>query len=136
MVVAFTIIGKGENPNSADDNHIIALIDCQEKYPEVSATVKDIATQIDAIKIGEYEFKIEFMLGMSVGIESTTANYFCIWCKCKANERYDIFKMWSIYQIPKKCLYNFRNTTVGKFEEKGNQKYGCINQPLFPTIQN
>ena len=69
---------KGENPNSADGNHIIASIHCQ-KYPEISAAVKDIAkeiAQIDTIKIGEYEFEIEFMLGadwkflaMSVGFK-------------------------------------------------------------------
>ena len=60
LVIAFTIIDEGENPNSADDNHIIALIHCQEKYPEISAAVKDIAeeiAQIDTIKIGQYEFK-------------------------------------------------------------------------------
>ena len=28
LVVAFTIIDEGENPNFADDNHIIALIYC------------------------------------------------------------------------------------------------------------
>ena len=47
--------------------------------------MKDIAeeiAQIDTIKIGQYEFKIEFMLGadwkflaMSIGIESATADY-------------------------------------------------------------
>ena len=66
MIVAFTIVDEGETPNSADDNHMTALIHCLEKYPEVSAAVKDIAeeiAQIDTIKIGEYEFEIEFMLG-------------------------------------------------------------------------
>ena len=64
LVIAFTIIDEEENPNSADDNHIIALIHCQEKYPEISAAVKDIAKEIaliHTIKIGQYEFKIEFM---------------------------------------------------------------------------
>lgn len=146
LVIAFTIIDEGENPNSADDNHIIALIHCQEKYPEISAAVKDIAeeiAQIDTIKIGQYEFKIEFMLGadwkflaMSVGIESATADYFCIWCKCKADERYDTSKTLSISDTQKSAR------TISEIQElaslrkkKGNQKYGCINQPLFPTIQ-
>ena len=35
-------------------------------------------------------------LAMSVGIESATADYFCIWCKCKTNERYDTSKTLSI----------------------------------------
>ena len=54
LVIAFTIIDEGENPDSADDYHIIALIHCQEKYPEISAAVKDLAeeiAQIDTIKI-------------------------------------------------------------------------------------
>ena len=144
LVVAFTIIDEGENPNSADDNHVIALIHCQEKYPEVSAAVKDIAeeiAQLDTIRIGEYEFEIEFMLGadwkflaMSVGIESATSDYFCIWCKCKASERYDTSKLWSISDTQKHARTISEIKRLASLNKKGNLKYGCINQPLFPTI--
>ena len=143
-MVAFTIIDEGENPNSADDNHFIALIHCQEKYPEVSVAVKDIAeeiAQIDTIRIEEYEFEIEFMLGadwkflaMSVGIESATSNYFSIWCKRKANERCDTSKLWSISDTHKNARTISEIKQLASLKKKDNQKYGCINQPLFPTI--
>ena len=39
---------------------------------------------------------------MSVGIELATADYFSIWCKCKADERYDTS------QTPKNMLVEFQ----------------------------
>ena len=84
--------------------------------------MKDISeeiAQMDSIKIGEHEFDIEFMLGadwkflaMSVGIESATADYFCILCKCMANERYNKSKMWSISDTQKMLLVQNNYTSV------------------------
>jgi len=31
------------------------------------------------------------------GLESATAKYACIWCKCPKDKRYDMSLQWSIY---------------------------------------
>ena len=35
-------------------------------------------------------------LAVCIGIESATLTYSCIWCKCPAEDRYDLKKKWSV----------------------------------------
>ena len=57
-------------------------------------------------------------LAMSVGIELATADYFCIWCKCKADERYDTSKTLSISDTQKYGRTISEIQELGKFEEE------------------
>ena len=50
LVIAFTILDGSENPNSPGGNHIIALLNSQEKYEYLSEVVKDITSDIKSIK--------------------------------------------------------------------------------------
>ena len=51
LVIAFTISNESENPNSPGGNHVIALLNSQEKYEYLSEAVKDIASDINFHKI-------------------------------------------------------------------------------------
>ena len=109
------------NPNSPSGNHTIAMLNAQEKYEHLSHAVKDIANEIESIQsitIDGHEFNIQFFLGadmkflaICLGIQAANAKYSCIWCKCPAGERYNT------------------SNALGK-----KAKYGCIHQPLFPSI--
>lgn len=45
----------------------------------------------------EYFFGADMkFLAVCIGIESATSTYSCIWCKCPAEDRYDLKKKWSV----------------------------------------
>ena len=104
LVFAFTILYGSDNPNSPGENHIIAMINSQEKYIHLSEAVTDIANDIQLTKlitVDGHEFNIEFFLGADMkfvaiylGLEAANATYSCIWCKCLAGERHDTSKLW------------------------------------------
>jgi len=50
LVIAFTILDDSENPNSPGENHVIAMLNSQEKYEHLSEAVKDIANEIKITK--------------------------------------------------------------------------------------
>ena len=65
LVIAFTILDGSENPNSPGGNHIIALLNSQEKYKYLSEAVKDITSDIKSIKtltIDGQNFNINFFV--------------------------------------------------------------------------
>ena len=97
LVIAFTILDGSENPNSPGGNHIIALLNSQEKYKYLPETVKDIASDIKSIK--------------SLTIDGQ-----------KKTEPIEDGAR-TIQEI--KCLALVKNKDL---------KYGCIHQPLFPSI--
>ena len=41
LVIPFTILDGSENPNSPGGNHVIPMINSQEKYEHLSEAVKD-----------------------------------------------------------------------------------------------
>ena len=50
-ILVIAILNGSENPNSPGGSHIIAVINCQEKYIHLSEAVKDIANDIKLNKI-------------------------------------------------------------------------------------
>jgi len=59
-------------------------------------------------------------LAICLGLQAANAEYFCIWCKCPKGERHITSKSWE--------------NELKKFKNKKGSKYGCIRQPLFPSI--
>ena len=104
LVIPHTILNGSENPNLPGGNHIIVMINSQEKYMHLSEAVKDIANEIKltkSITIDGHNFNIEFFLGadmkflaICLWLKAANATYSCIWCKCPAEERHDTSKLW------------------------------------------
>ena len=115
LVIAYTILNGSKNPNSPGGNHIIVMINSQEKYMHLSKAVKDIANKIKLIKsitINGHNFNIEFFLGadmkflaICLWLEAANATYSCIWCKYPAEERHDTSQV-TVYNDGRWCQDN------------------------------
>ena len=143
VVIAFSLLHEDENPNSPNGNHTIALLQTTENYDDMSAALVNIIEDIktmQSITIDDISISIEFFLGadwkflaLFTGIESASSTYFCIWCKCAAEFRH-IVERWSM-EDPEKGAQTIAE--IQKFAEtkkKATEKYGCVRQPLFPSI--
>ena len=96
LVIAFTILDGLENPNSPGGNHVIAMLNSQENYEQLSEALKDIANEIEltkSITIEGHEFNIQVFLNadmkflaICLGIEAANATYSYVWCKCPATD--------------------------------------------------
>ena len=92
IMIAFTIIEDGANPNSPQGNHSIALLNAEENYDDLSKSLEDNRNEIrdlKSVKVDDNENEIEYFLGadwkflaLCVGIEAANAKYSCIWCTC------------------------------------------------------
>ena len=141
LVIAFTILDGSENPNSPTGNHVIAMLNAQEKYENLSESVKDISEEIKSIKsitIDGHKFEIEFFMGADMkylaicaGIQSANATFSCIWCKCPAEKRHDTSQSWCTIEEGARTIKEIQDLAI---EKKKDLKYGCIHQPLFPSI--
>ena len=146
IVIVFIIIQENVVTNSPSDHYTIALINSTESYKNLSECVEDIVSEmknLNILKVDDYTYTIQFFLGadmkflaMCTGIEAANSTYPCVWCKCPSTDRHDLKKTWSmtdevsggarsIDEI-QRCAQLKKNTK--------NEKYGCINQPLFPCI--
>jgi len=83
---------------------------------------------------------MEFLLGadwkflaLAIDIKSASAKHFCIWCKCSAEE-WQIIGDWSMEDsIKGECTID-EIKNLAKSKKRGVEIYGCVRQPLFPTI--
>ena len=140
VVIAFSLLHEDENPNSPNGNHTIAVLQTTENYDDMSAALVNIIEDIktmQSITIDDISFSVEFFLGadwkflaLVTGIESASSTYFC---KCAAEFRH-IVGRWSM-EDPEKGTQTIAE--IQKFAEtkkKATEKYGCVRQPLFPSI--
>lgn len=144
VVIAFSLMVDEEIPTSPNGNHAIALINATEDYDNLIEALEDIANEIktlQSIVVDGVTFTIEFFLAADwkflatiVGIEAATAKYFCIWCKCPAEYRH-ISGTWSIEDVENGARTIEEIQMCAKVKKRGTEKYGCIRQPIFPTIK-
>ena len=95
--VAFTILEEGSNAFSVFGNYTIAILKATETYDELALGLQDIceeAKDLEVLTIEGNVYKIIFFLGGDwkflttvCGIESASAEYSCIWCKCSKSQR-------------------------------------------------
>ena len=136
IVIAFTIIEDGENPNA------IALLNTGADYDKLSESLEVIQDENKHLKSIKVEYTtIEYFLGadwkflaLCVGIEAANAKYSCIWCTCPSDELYDISKTWSITNEAEGARTIEKVKSLAKQTKRGVQKYSCARQPLFPSI--
>ena len=145
VVAAFTIVEEGANPASSSGNHALAIVNVQEKYHELSEALSDIRSEVESLKtitVNEDEYQIEYFLGadwkflaMCTGIEAANAKYSCVWCKCPSHRRHDLSTSWSCCDPMKGAWIIEEIQHLAALPAKrGVNKYGCVRQPLFPTI--
>ena len=142
VVIAFTIIGTKEHPNSPGGNHVLALINTNENYDGLKEATEDICDEIKHTKDVEVEgvkFNIEYylcadwkFLAICVGIDAANATYACIWCKCPSSDRHDISKTWSLTDPGKGARSIEEIQNCAKKRKNAKDKYNCSRQPIFP----
>ena len=141
VVIAFTLMEEG-NANSPSGNHSIAIMNLSEDYEELAESLQDVVDEVSSLQtvtVDGTEFDIEVYLGADLkflaivtGIQSATATYSCVWCKCSAAERYKGNIHWSYSDTEKGAR------TISEIKKLSNQRsrrgvetYGCVSEPIF-----
>ena len=141
VVIAFTIIGSKENPNSPGGNHVLALVNTDENYTDLKAAMEDIRDEIEHtlfVEVDGIKFTLEYFfcadwkfLALCVGIDAANATYACIWCKCPTCDRHDIKKTWSITNPDKGARSIEEIQNCAQKSKKSDEKYNCSREPIL-----
>lgn len=145
VVIAFTLVEDEPNPNAPRGNHTIALINTTENYDNLVEALDDITTEVNnltSLTVNDISYDLEFFFAadmkfaaICMGIESASSTYSCIWCKCASTERHDMKKTWSVKNPDEGARTIQEIQELSKLKKnKTNKNYGCIRQPLFPSI--
>ena len=144
VVIAFSLILDEEIPTSPNGNHTIALINTTEDYNNLLEALENIVSEIESLQsitVDGITFTVDFFLAADwkflaqiIGIEAATARYFCIWCKCPAEDRH-IVGTWSMEDTKKGARTIKEIQTLARTKKRGTETYGCVRQPIFSTIK-
>ena len=135
VIIAFTIIGSKEFPNSPGGNHVLALINTDENYIGLKEAMKDICDEIKhtfvkaylITLILEYFFCADWkFLALCVGIDAVNATFACKWCKCPKCET------WSLTYPDEGARSMEEIHNCAKRGKKSNEKYNYSRQPILP----
>ena len=137
----FTILEEGDLAYSALGNHCIAIIKEPEKYESLLLSLEDIKNEIESlstIEVSNICFEIQYFLGGDwkflatiTGIDSASANYACIWCKCPALERHNSKIKWSMSQTELGARTIKENIELAS---KRKKSFNVTHHPIFPNI--
>ena len=144
--IAFTILEEGNRACSSSGNHGLAILKVRESdYTELYDAMQDIvieASNLKTVTINDNLYKIEYFLGgdmkfLSIvcGIESATATYPCIWCKCPKGKRHDMELNWSITDTKQGARTVEEISCMSKLSKSSKKRFNCSHNPLFPFIQ-
>ena len=146
VIIAFSIIREGANPNSPGGNHTVAILNTTEDYDCLAEPLKEITDEIKDVKnivIDDIEYTVEWFLGadlkflaLSTGLSAANSKYACVWCKCPSGDRHDITQQWSINDIKEGDQTIDETTRLSALPSTSkHEKYGCKQQPLFHSYQ-
>ena len=137
----FTLLDDEEIAYSAAGHHCIAIIKEPEKYHSLILSLEDIKVEVESLSTIEVNgicFDIVYFLGGDwkflatiTGIDSATANYACIWCKCPSIERHNSKVKWSMTDIELGARTIEENVNLAS---KRSKKYNVSHPPIFPKI--
>lgn len=140
---AFTILEE-ETHGAASGNHSLAIFKVAENYDDLAAALQDIiseAKDLELLTIEEKVYNIQFFLGgdwkflaIVCGLESATAEYACIWCKCPKRQRYDMDLTWSLLNSDKGGRTINEIANKSKLAKSNKNRFNCSREPLFPFI--
>ena len=71
-------------------------------------------------------------LALVCGLESTTCQYACIWCKCPKQQRFDMTMCWSITNVTKGARTVHEIQEMSKLSKKSKLHCNCAREPIFP----
>ena len=139
----FTLLNEGNIAMSPKGNHTIAIINGTENYHHLKTSLSDIIKEVEeltSITVNSTTFQVIFyfcsdlkFLAIACGIESATATYSCIWCKCPSSERHNMSKNWSITDTQNGGARTVTEI-ISCHAQCKSKRFGCIHPPLFPTI--
>jgi len=143
MMFSFTLLQAKESILSSKSNRTVAIINGPEKYETMKMSLKHFFKEVnELIEKGQItadgkDVSVNFFLGgdmklllMVMGINSTTADYACLWCKVHKDNRWDTTKLSNYYnqQPIQRTLEEIKKLCKCK-----ENNYGCINEPLLNT---
>ena len=139
----FTVLEEGSLAYSCDGNHPLAIFSSNEDYDGLYNALADIREDVETLKAIEVDgvtYQIVYYLGGDwkflaciTGIDSASSNYSCIWCKCSAEERWNMDKQWSICSESSGARTIEENIRLSKLP-KSKKKYNVSHEPLFKSI--
>jgi len=131
------------NAKSSDGNTLLAIFKGSEEYKFLSNALLDIKKDIEeftTFHIDRKQFSIQYYLGGDLkflnivcGIDSCSSTFSCIWCKCKASERHDTTREWSMTN-PEKGARTIDEIKQCSKEKTKAKKFNCSNPPIFESI--
>ena len=141
---AFTILDEQNKAHSVSGNYTIAILKATETYDELALGLKDIldeAKDLEVLTIEGNVYKILLFLGGDwkflatvCGIESASAEYACIWCKCPKDQRSNMELEWSVSDSTKGARTIEEIKEKSKLSKRSKHRFNCCREPLFPFI--
>ena len=141
---AFTILAEGSRAQSVLGNHTVAIMKVSETYDELVNGSQDIcqeAGDLEVITVKGKVYKIQFYLGGDwkflatvCGLESATADYASIWCKCPKRERFDVSLKWSINDRAHGARSIEEIKEMAKLPKRSKLRFNCCRDPIFCFI--
>lgn len=127
---------------------LLCVVKCPETYDALKISFSEIIAEIKSLSficIDERVFPIHFFFGadlkmvnIAYGLNSCNCTYFCIFCYCRAEDRADFSKFWSMLD-PKghprsiaKCIQH-ANLKAASSRTKV-QNFNCSHAPMFPFV--
>ena len=139
----FTLLNEGSLARSVEGNHSLAILQVPEKYADLSGALIDIAEEakhLQSITVRGVTHPMEYFLGgdmkflaLVCGIDSATADFSCVWCKCPRTDRWDMSKDWSVFDSLKGAR-TIEEIAGYAAKPKSRQRFNCSRKPLFPFI--
>lgn len=142
--IAFTIIEERHKACSAFGNYTVAILRIAEDYEQLASGLQDIceeAEDLQIVTVQEKIYRIDLFLGGDwkflatvCGIESATAEFSCIWCKCSKSQRADLDLEWSLTDPRKGARTTQEIKEKSVLGKKNKERFSCCRAPLFPFI--
>ena len=142
--IAFTILEEKCKACSVYGNYSVAILKIVENYEELATGLQDIceeAADLEVVSIQGKIYNIKFFLGgdrkylaTTCGIESASAEYSCIWCKCSKSQRANTALEWSVTDVSKGARTVQEIKEKAMLSKRSKVRYSCCRAPLFPFI--
>ena len=95
----------------------------------------------EVISINEKIYTIIWYLGGDwkflstvCGLDSASAEYACIWCKCPKDKRFDMAVQWSMSDLNKGARTIQEISEKAKLPRRSTIRFNCSETPIFPFI--
>lgn len=106
----FTLVDEPQ-ATSVAGYHTLATLEMFEDYDELSASLQDIADEVNDLSQlkpdGEF-YQLQYFLGgdckfftLVCGLNAANSGYSCIWCKCNSKDHWNMELKWPLIDTTK-----------------------------------